>query len=74
MIMPLIPQQDIVVITGEHIRDWTALSTAVYPAAVDRLKELLEGYPPCRIVSLTCSGAGPNSNSEFTLVAVVETI
>jgi hypothetical protein len=66
--MPLVPQQDVlVVIIG-------ALAfPGRFPAevAIEELKARLEDYPPCRIVSLTSAWAG---TSQYTLTAVVETI
>lgn len=58
--MPLIPQQDIVSATGPNAGSATAA-----------LHQLLESYPPCRIVSISI---GVTPIGAATVVAVIETI
>lgn len=61
--MPLIPQQDIVV-----VEDIGGSLTS----AVEKLTTQLDGYPPCRIVSIAIKQSAVIYGIE--LVAVVETI
>lgn len=63
--MPLIPQQDIVVITPPY-----APHLSTEEGVAQKLRERLESYPPCRVVSLSHYVWG----SSFGLTAVVETI
>lgn len=65
--MPLIPQQNIVVVTGPY-----TLKPGQEPvqAAAEKLQAALENYPPCRIVSLTGNG----NMHLYSLTAVVETV
>lgn len=66
--MPLIPQQDIVVITGPY---QLAPGQAHQAAAVEALRATLDKYPPCRIVSITAGGGLMHA---YNLTAVIETI
>lgn len=61
--MPLIPQQDIVVVN--------ALG-ATPPVAVEQLKKKLEAYPPCKVVSIAMMSSVGAPGTD--LVAVIETI
>jgi len=63
--MPLIPQQDIIVISGPY----KPIERSQEQAA-ELLKQALEAYPPCRIVSIT----GTGNLAAYRLTAVVETI
>lgn len=65
--MPLIPQQNIVVVTGPYTleRDQQPVE-----AATEKLQAILENYPPCRIVSISSTGTG----HLYSLSAVVETV
>lgn len=63
--MSLVPQQDIVVIEGPYQSPGTATAEAA-----ELLRQTLETYPPCRIISITATGLGLSSR----LVAVVETV
>jgi hypothetical protein len=58
--MPLIPQQDIVVVNAVGVG-------AQLSSAADELRKRLESYPPCRIISISAVGGRD-------LVAVIETI
>ena len=65
--MPLIPQQDILVITGPYK---PARGGSFEGAAVEKLRAALEGYPPCRIITFHISG----SMHAVILTAVIETV
>lgn len=66
--MPLIPQQDVVVVNAltQDVPDGKPVSDF----AADLLRQALDSYPPCRIVSITHK----TSIDAFSLIAVVETI
>ena len=63
--MPLIPQQDVIVISGPYKN-----AVGAYKEAPVLLQQRLEEYPPCRIISITCYGSMTN----YVLTAVVETV
>lgn len=63
--MPLIPQQDIIVVTGPYGKGRRPEDQAA-AMLVDRLKE----YPPARIISITGGGILHG----YVLTAVVETV
>lgn len=65
--MPLIPQQNIVVVTGPYK---LKRGQDTVQAAAEELQTALENYPPCRIISLTGSGIMHG----YSLTAVVETV
>jgi hypothetical protein len=65
--MPLIPQQDIVVIRGPY---QVAPGQGTEDVAAQKLKLALESYPPCRIVSIN----GGGNLHAYVLTAIVETI
>ncbi|MBT2495075.1 hypothetical protein J7E45_05585 [Microbacterium sp. ISL-59] len=65
--MPLIPQQDIVVVEGPYT---LAKGQSTQNAAVQKLRLALASYPDCRIVSVTGSGVMHGYN----LTAVIETV
>ncbi len=62
--MPLIPQQNVIVIEQHNGK---------FEDAVKKLMEILEPYPPCRIVSVAIEAARVLGDVP-TLVAVVETV
>lgn len=64
--MPLIPQQDIVVVAGPY-----PPGQSIPQAAAEELRKILSTYPPCRIVSIT-AGGGPLH--AYNLTAVIETV
>lgn len=66
--MPLVPQQDVVVVVGPY---QLAAGQSAPEAAAQKLQQILAAYPPCRIVSLT-SGGG--IGHVYTLTAVIETV
>jgi hypothetical protein len=66
--MPLVPQQDVVVITGPYQLEQ---GQRAEDAAAVQLKQALESYPLCRIVSVSC---GSGNMHAYSLTAVVETI
>lgn len=63
--MALVPQQDVVVIRGPYSHP-----SRSYDEAPQLLRQRLESYPACRIISITCRG----NMADYTLTAVVETI
>ena len=63
--MALVPQQDLVVIQGPYSHP-----SRSYAEAPALLRQRLESYPPCRIISITCRG----NMADYTLTAVIETI
>lgn len=65
--MPLIPQQDIVVIAGPYE---VARGGTFQAAAADKLKSVLEGYPPCRVIAISLDGVMAGT----VLTAVIETV
>jgi hypothetical protein len=65
--MPLIPQQDIVVVTRPYTVE---KGQSVQAAAAAKLRWMLDQYPPCRIVAIDSHGPG----IDYTLTAVIETI
>lgn len=66
--VPLIPQQDIIVVTGPYT---LAKGQTHQSAAAEKLRAILMEYPPCRIVSITSGGGLMHS---YNLTAVIETI
>ena len=62
--MALVPQQEIVSVVG-------SLIGIGGPKADDLLREKLEEYPDCRIISIAAAATTVNS---VLLVAVIETI
>lgn len=65
--MPLIPQQDVLVIVGPY---HLTKGQSTQQAAADELRRVLDSYPPCRIVSLT----GGGTLHSYALTAVIETV
>ena len=65
--MPLIPQQDVVVVTARDVFGAGSLQEL----AAETLKGKLETYPPCRIVSIIGDKVVAGV---YVLTAVVETI
>ena len=53
--MPLIPQQNIVVVSGPYS---PKRGQDLVEAAAEMLQASLENYPPCRIVSISSNGTG----------------
>jgi hypothetical protein len=66
--MPLIPQQDILVVTGPY---QLAKGQTHQAAAAEKLRATLTAYPPCKIVSITAGGGAMHA---YVLTAVIETI
>jgi len=62
--MPLIPQQDVIVVEG--------LKNGSAAAHVEALRQKLDAYPPCRIISISV-GTTQFGGVE-KLVAVVESV
>ncbi|MBN9613653.1 MAG: hypothetical protein J0H64_09405 [Actinobacteria bacterium] len=63
--MPLIPQQDVLVIRGPYQQPMQP-----YEEAAELLKRALDNYPACRLISITAGGSmGP-----YSLTAAVYTI
>ena len=67
--MPLVPQQDIVVVTVSSL-DSRPRGQSLYEAAALALAKKLESYPSCRIVAITSHG----ERHDYALTVVVETI
>ncbi|MGX1701700.1 hypothetical protein [Microbacterium sp. NPDC055357] len=63
--MALVPQQDVIVIRGPYSH-----ASRAYDEAPQQLKQRLESYPACRIISITCRG----NMADYVLTAVVETV
>lgn len=60
--MPLVPQQDIVSVQAGGFTSAAQL--------VPKLKQALEAYPPCRIISISTL----KDNGALVMTAVIETI
>ena len=58
--MPLVPQQDIVTVTGKNAA-----------AAVELLRVKLEAYPDCRIID---TSMGVFAGASVFLIAIIETV
>lgn len=65
---PLVPQQDVIVIEGPYI---AASPKSVELQAAEILRDKLEDYPPCRIISISSNGGKMHA---YSLTAVVETV
>ncbi len=68
--MPLIQQQDVIVIEGARPRK----DQSVNEASVAKLQATLAAYPPCRIVAITAMPSTAPASRGPTLIVVVETV